>query len=320
LHRLKGLLLRRWFLLSLVIGIALTLICPGPVHNVTHFLEPRLVVALALFLMAYTMPSRCLATELARPWAAVWAILISYGLVPVGGLLLGQLSPVPDLRVGLLLSASVPCTLASAVLWTRLAGGNEATALVTTLGTTFLSFVATTFWLTVATGTDVRLDGGTMMLDLIRTLIVPVALGQALRLATPLARLATRHLIVLGVLSQLLVLSVVIKAAAGVGMHIQKGSIQMTWPTLVLCAALGVALHLAALGAGLWSSRWLGFDRPRRIAVAFSCSQKTLPVSLFLYESYYKTAFPLAVIPLLFFHVGQLILDTFIADRIRSKA
>jgi hypothetical protein len=34
---------------------------------------------------------------------------------------------------------------------------------------------------------------------------------------------------------------------------------------------------------------------------------------------YYKSAFPLAVIPLLFFHVGQLILDTFIADRIRAR-
>ena len=55
-------------------------------------------------------------------------------------------------------------------------------------------------------------------------------------------------------------------------------------------------------------------DRPRGIGVAFSCSQKTLPVALFLFQTYYQETFPLAVVPLLFYHVGQLILDTWIAE------
>ena len=44
-----------------------------------------------------------------------------------------------DVRIGLILVASVPCTLSTAVLWTRLAGGNEATALLTAMGTTCIS-------------------------------------------------------------------------------------------------------------------------------------------------------------------------------------
>mgnify|MGYP002132971371 CR=1 FL=1 len=72
----------------------------------------------------------------------------------------------------------------------------------------------------------------------------------------------------------------------------------------LLAAGLCVGTHVTALLGGLWSSRALRFDRPNQIAVAFACSQKTLPVSLFLFETYYQNDYPMAVIPLLFFHVG----------------
>jgi hypothetical protein len=39
-----------------------------------------------------------------------------------------------------------------------------------------------------------------------------------------------------------------------------------------------------------------------------------------LFERYYRDAFPLAVGPLLFYHVGQLIVDTFIAERLKAGA
>src|SRR5262249_29847649 len=82
---------------------------------------------------------------------------------------------------------------------------------------------------------------------------------------------------------------------------------------LLATAGLSVALHLAALASGFWSSRGLGFGRPDRIAVAFGCSQKTLPVALFLFEAYFKEGYPLAVVPLVFYHVGQLVVAPFLA-------
>ncbi len=84
-------------------------------------------------------------------------------------------------------------------------------------------------------------------------------------------------------------------------------------------AGLCVSLHLTALFAGLWSSKALGFDRPSQIAVAFACSQKTLPVALLLFETYFKDAYPLAVVPMVFYHVGQLIVDTFIAQELARR-
>ena len=53
--------------------------------------------------------------------------------------------------------------------------------------------------------------------------------------------------------------------------------------------------------------------------MAFACSQKTLPVALLLFESYFKQEYPLAVLPLVFYHVGQLAVDTVIADHLRER-
>jgi hypothetical protein len=36
--------------------------------------------------------------------------------------------------------------------------------------------------------------------------------------------------------------------------------------------------------------------------------------------AYFQEAYPLAILPMVFYHVGQLILDTFIAERLRHDA
>jgi sodium/bile acid cotransporter 7 len=308
---------RYWFLIALCAGLGLALSVPAVFAPWVGLLEPRLTVAAALFLTAWTMPGRSLAGELRRPWPSAWAVVVSYGVVPALAWGLGAAAPLVDLRVGLLLVAAVPCTLASAVLWTRLAGGNEATALFTVLGTTLLSWLATTAWLTLTTGTLVDLPALPLMLDLALCLIVPVALGLLARLPPAAGRFAGRHKVGLGAVAQLFVLAIVLRAGVTVGARYRAGTTPLGPGLFAWSAALAVGLHLAALAFGLYSSRWLGFDRGRQIAVAISCSQKTLPVSLLLFDRYFDADFPLAVVPLLCYHAGQLLLDTLIANRLR---
>jgi len=47
---------------------------------------------------------------------------------------------------------SVPCTLSSAVLWTRLEAATDALALLITLPATSTAWLVTTAWLALATG------------------------------------------------------------------------------------------------------------------------------------------------------------------------
>src|ERR1022692_1874240 len=121
---------KHWFLIVLSLGVGSALVWPGAMHPVTDPFEPRRFIAISLFLMAWTMPTQSLVAEMRHPYASLWAVLLSYGFVPLSAWLLGFLAPVPDVRIGLILVSTVPCTLSAAVLWTRLAGGNEATALL----------------------------------------------------------------------------------------------------------------------------------------------------------------------------------------------
>src|SRR5207249_8435623 len=128
--------------------------------------------------------------SLVRPWPALWATVVSYAFLPAAAWLVGHLLPHIDYQVGLMISASVPCTLASAVIWTRMAGGNEATALLVILLTTCTSWLVTTAWVVLGTGTVVSIDTAAMIRDLLVFLILPVALGQSLRSVPILARTA----------------------------------------------------------------------------------------------------------------------------------
>ncbi len=307
---------RHWFLVALVLGLVLAGLRPDWLRPLTSQLPPRGVVGLALFIMAWGLESRSLWRALLRPLPALTAVLVSYAALPSLSWLAGLLVTEPDYRIGLLIVTSVPCTLASAVLWTRMAGGSEATALLVILLTTTTSWLVTPAWLTRTTGAAVGVDANAMMGELFFFLVVPVSLGQLARLAAPLARWADRGKTALGVVSRLLIFAILLKAAADVAERLTARA-ELPAPSLLLVTAgLCVGLHLTALLAGLCSGRALGFDRPSRIAVAFAGSQKTLPVALLLFETYFKEAYPLAVVPILFYPVGQLVVDTFIAERL----
>lgn len=307
---------RRWFVWMVCVTVPFVLLQAEAVSPWLGQISPRWNIALITLLVTLGLPLRQLLAATLRPGPVVWALLVSYGLLPLGGwgaAWLFQQWGYDDYSVGTLVCTTVPCTLASAAIWTRLAGGNEATAIVITVASSNTAWLCTTGWLALTLGARITLDARMLMTDLLLVLVGPLVFAQLLRRSLRVRHLAERYKAWLSVAARLLILMVILQAVALVALRLRQNSWHEQWLPVLGSVILAPGLHLAALAIAWQGARWLGFDRSQSIAVAFAGSQKTLPVSLQIATTYFA-AFPLAIIPMLFYHVGQLVLDTWIAE------
>ena len=82
---------------------------------------------------------------------------------------------------------------------------------------------------------------------------------------------------------------------------------------LMLLAVLVV--HLTMFYAGMAAAHAFGMGREDSVAVGFAGSQKTLTVGLQV-----GLELQISILPMVAYHVVQLVVDTVIADRLHSQA
>jgi sodium/bile acid cotransporter 7 len=276
------------------------------------------VVAAVLFLMALPLPAETTWRAMRRPAAPLLGFAVNFGLLPLAAWGL-SLFLRADTAAGLLVAAATPCTLASAAVWTRRAGGNDSAALLVTLLTNALCFLMTPLWLKLTLGTraqGIKIDAGEMVAALAMLVVLPMAAGQLARLYRPLGSWATRRGKPLGVAAQFGILTMVLLGAIKTGemLHHQPPETAFAWWDWAAMVAATLGLHLGMLASGVALSAALRLPREDRIAVGISGSQKTLMVGLQV-----AIAAQLLILPMVVYHVGQLIVDTIIADRWRRN-
>lgn len=368
---------RRWFLVLTLAGLYIALQFPGQTQRVFGHVETRYVAAIALFFMSTSLPTRRLWHAAIRPTPALLAIAVTWGLAPVLAWLAAPILLPQKFQHGLVVVACVPCTLASAAIWTRMGGGNEAIALLVTMATNLFVFVGTAGWLVALTGRSISFEIPELIGVLMLFVVVPVVAGQGFRAVRPIGWWIDEHRPFVKIVSQLMVFLIIIKAAVqankelaaqataartmqelaegpprnegaparedegekdsrgqpgkGAEERIGKGRLKTpssdspeinpggrtrieSWNArdLLDCAVVCIGLHLVLLFVGFTLGKRL-FAHEDAVAVGIAGSQKTLPVAAIIVADYF-TSEPLAIVPVLFFHVGQLIVDTFIVE------
>lgn len=255
-----------------------------------------------------------------RHWRLHAAILsTTFVVFPVLGLGAQLLEPgllTTGLASGVLLLCLVPSTVQSCVVYTRIAGGNVAGAVVSASLSNLLGVFLTPALVALLMTSDAEVDAGAV-LRIVLQLFVPFVLGQLLRpvIGAYVARqddrlkLYDRSSIVL-----------VVFVAFSEGAEADIWSSLTVWDVLAVAGVCAVLLAVA-MGWTVLLGRLLGFVRADRIPLLFCGCNKSLasglPIASVLFAG---PDVALIVLPLMLYHQMQIIVGAVVAGRLGRRA
>jgi sodium/bile acid cotransporter 7 len=307
---------QRWFLLALVALLAAGIEWPSAMKPIARWLPADAIVAMVTFVMALPLETIVLWRAVRRPGPAWLGAGLNSLLAPPLGWLASSVLPA-ELGTGVIMATSVPCTLATAAVWTRRAGGNDAVAFLVTMITNLSCFVVVPVWLLLLVGVRADVDFRQVVLGLVLLVVLPIVVAQVMRQWRPIGAWAARRVALLSSVAQCGVLLMVFLGAVGSGERLAQldSRAVVSASSVVLMIVAVAAVHIVLLSTGLGLSQWLGLARAEAIAVAFSGSQKTLMVGAYLALA----VGPLAILPMVAYHASQLVIDTLVADWLRQR-
>jgi solute carrier family 10 (sodium/bile acid cotransporter), member 7 len=304
---------RNGFLLGLIVVLVVGTTAWQPLQPVASQAWLRsAIVALVLLSMSLGVSTKAMWQAIRNPSAVLLALLVSVLVVPLLAKMVSLLLP-SGLAAGLIVASAVPCTMASATVWTRRAGGDDAVAVLVMMITNFGCFAIIPYTLWMLLGTEsIDWKPGGLVIQLLCVAMLPMAIGQLLRRSTSVARWADRHAKALTNVCQIGILTMVLFAAAQSAAAISASAEPDARSPMAIAIAIlaAVAVHAIALTIAWGLARLFGQSRPQQIAIALSGSQKTLMLGLEI-----TTSLGASLLPMVAFHVGQLILDGFLVGR-----
>ncbi|HXK16286.1 MAG TPA: bile acid:sodium symporter family protein [Polyangiaceae bacterium] len=309
-----------WFLLGMGAAVALAWLLPnagakgGSLHPE---LLNKLGVALIFFLHGLTLSLDALVAG-TRKWRLHLLVQGStFVLFPLLGLLLLAASGAhvsPELRTGLFFLCALPSTVSSSVALTAAARGNVAAAVFNATLSSLLGVVLTPLWLSLVLGTSGQaLPFGSVVLDLVLWLVLPLVVGQAAR--PLLGKLAARYKASINVVDRLTILMLVYTSFC----DSVKGGVWSSGARPLAISAAASCLLLAVALVCTWSAgRAFGFQRADRIAALFCGSKKTLASGVPMARLIFGAQPSLAVIllPIMIYHPLQLVVGGWLAGRL----
>ncbi len=305
---------RYWFLAVLILLIPVGLWAPetGLAIKQQGSIIP-ILVGLMLGISGFSMDTSSLVRQAFNYKAILPVLLGTYLVAPTAayGLAL-WLAPEGNAYFlpAMMIMAAQAGTLASALALTMMAGGNRELALVATVLSNTLTVLLTPLILNMAVDQSVQFNVLDMVLRMCLLVVLPIVLGQLLR--PVLWERAESIRPALKVAPQIIILLFVYVGFASGGEELQQNR-ELVLRFLLACAILhGLLLGFMAGVTGLLRLHW-----PDRTAAILCGSQKTLPNGIYVWSHFFP-ANPYGAVPLVLYHLFQLIVDTLLVSKLEA--
>ncbi|QCB95938.1 bile acid:sodium symporter family protein [Arthrobacter sp. PAMC25564] len=242
------------------------------------------LLGIIMFCMGLTLTPPDFASVAKRPWAVVLGIVAHYVIMPGAGWVIAVgLHLEPELAVGLILVGCAPSGTASNVM-AFLAKGDVALSVAVASVSTLIAPVVTPLLVLFLAGSFLDIDAGGMVLDIVKTVLLPVIAGLLARLF--LRKLVARVLTALPWASAVVIsLIVAIVVAGSASKIVAAGGIVF----------LAVVLHNGfGLGLGYLAGKLGRLDDKARRALAFEVGMQNSGLAATLATAHFS---PLAALP-----------------------
>jgi sodium/bile acid cotransporter 7 len=314
---LKAFLSKHWFFIGIaVVGLAAFLFpAVGPVVKKYKILN--IGIFLAFLITGLTLDTRTIMDQLKNIRVLLASLISSLFLIPAFTWMAARLvfPDTPDFIIGATIIAAAPVTIASGTVMTAMALGNVTLSLFICVLCNFAALITMPFMLSflLRFGQPIDLPVFAILNSLIITVLAPTVIGQILQPKL-------RHLIgswkrTFSIFSQCVVLLIIYNAVSASSDRITEAGM-----TILVLLAFMTMLHTMILVFNFGVSRLIRLDQPSISAFTIHTSQKTLTVSYLVWSGYFSTAFPLAMLPGIVYHLTQMIMDTFVARLFRRQA
>jgi len=307
-----------WFFIGIIAMVCIALFLPFAGIFVKKYKILSFGIFISFLLTGLTIETGHILKEVQNIKVHGAALFSSLIFFPVLAYFLAHsfFSTSPDIVIGALIIGVAPVTIASGTVMTSIALGNVPLSLfICVLGNLFsiITIPLMVNFILQFGEASITLPVAKMLIELSVTVLLPVIVGQTLRIKLKDKTASLKGGI--SIFNQSIVLLIILNAlSSSIDGILNAGSM------LFLIFLFMICLHLLIILINGIIARLLRLDLPSTAAFTIHTSQKTLTISYLVWAGYFAAKFPVAFIPAIAYHLTQMVMDTFIAHWFRRKS
>jgi solute carrier family 10 (sodium/bile acid cotransporter), member 7 len=323
--KLKKIILKNWFILGIVVIIAIGISFPGIGINLNpKNISNNAVIVILFLITGLTLPSEALKSGLKNIKLHLFIQVCIFIITPAFFYLIGNVFSAVfsmPILIGIYALSVLPTTISSCIVFTSSVEGNVVgtmfNAAVANIIGIFISPLLLSLLLRDTYHAIPAEELGLIFKSLILKMFIPIIAGQGLRFF--ISNLIDKRKKILRVISNVLILLIILfslSKTAGDPSFTEYLS-GLALPFLILALA-----NVVIIGTIFFSTRLFKFSEKDRISAVFAGSQKTMAMGVPLLSAFFAfqpELLGIVLMPLLFYHPWQLLVAAFVKGLIFEK-